>query len=287
MNQNNNSRIVSLKDLWAIFVQRVILIALVGIIVTLTSYTIARSSYKPQYASVATLYILRSNEYQNSTSGEISNELALALKVVNDCTYILKSRTVVNHVIDELDLNMSYSQLYRNISTFNPTNTRILEVMVLADDPDTAKQIVDLLCQYGQVQMEKATGFNQVNVYEYGTSSNSPSNSIKLTIHLVIGAGAAAVTYIIFVLAFLLDDRIRTEEEIERYLGLSILGEIADLDGSQKKGRYGYYRRYGLDDGFKYVSRPNPKPINKHTGKFSSRSGNADSADHNGKEKRS
>ena len=127
MNQTNNTKPLTLKDLWYIFVQRIIIIALVAIITTVCSYGIARSQYKPQYASVATLYILRSNEYQNSSSNEISDELSLALKVVADCTYILKSRTVINHVIDELDLNTNYSQLYKKISTNTPHNTRILE----------------------------------------------------------------------------------------------------------------------------------------------------------------
>jgi capsular polysaccharide biosynthesis protein len=188
MNQTNNTKPITLKDLWYIFVQRIIIIALVAIITTVCSYGIARSQYKPQYASVATLYILRSNEYQNSSSNEISDELSLALKVVADCTYILKSRTVINHVIDELDLNTNYSQLYKKISTNTPHNTRILEVMVQADSPEIAKKTVDLLCEYGQKQMQTATGFNQVNVYEYGTLPTAPYNSINKTLHLTIGA---------------------------------------------------------------------------------------------------
>lgn len=288
MNQANNTKPLTLKDLWNIFVQRIIIIALVAIITTLCSYGIARSTYKPEYASVATLYILRNNEYQNSTSGEISDELSLALKVVADCTYILKSRTVINHVIDELNLDTSYSQLYKKISTNTPHNTRILEVMVQADSPETAKKTVDLLCEYGQKQMENATGFNQVNVYEHGTLPTTPYNSINKTMHLTIGVAAAAVTYIVFVLAFLLDDRIRTEEDIERYLGLSILGEISDLDGGTKKGRYGYYRRYGLNDNFKYMYTANPpSKSSKHSGKYSSRMSGKNASEQSGKEKRS
>lgn len=288
MNQTNNTKPLTLKDLWYIFVQRIIIIALVAIITTVCSYGIARSQYKPQYASVATLYILRSNEYQNSSSNEISDELSLALKVVADCTYILKSRTVINHVIDELDLNTNYSQLYKKISTNTPHNTRILEVMVQADSPEIAKKTVDLLCEYGQKQMQTATGFNQVNVYEYGTLPTAPYNSINKTLHLTIGAAAAAATYIIFVLAFLLDDRIRTEEDIERYLGLTILGEISDLDGGAKKGRYGYYRRYGLNDNFKYMYTANSSPKSgKHSGKYSTRTSAKNTPEQNTKERKS
>ena len=41
-----------------------------------------------------------------------------------------------------------------------------------------------------------------------------------------------------------LDDRIRTEEDIERYLGLSVLGDIPNAD-DKKSHQYGYYKAYG------------------------------------------
>lgn len=48
------------------------------------------------------------------------------------------------------------------------------------------------------------------------------------------------LSYIIF----LLDDRIKTDDEnLERYLGLSVLGNIPNADG-KKSGKYGYYKTY-------------------------------------------
>jgi capsular polysaccharide biosynthesis protein len=87
-------------------------------------------------------------------------------------------------------------------------------------------------------------GYDQVNVYEFGTVPTKPSNSVSLLVYLVIGAAAAAAVYVCFVLAFLLDDRIHSDEDIQRYLGLSILGEIVNMDGGHK-GRYGYGYGYG------------------------------------------
>jgi hypothetical protein len=56
----------------------------------------------------------------------------------------------------------------------------------------------------------------------------------------------------IFLFIFLLDDRIRTEEDIERYLGLSILGDIPNIDDvkNKKKGYY-KYKGYGAYTGGK------------------------------------
>lgn len=53
-----------------------------------------------------------------------------------------------------------------------------------------------------------------------------------------------ALSYSVFLVAFLLDDCIRTDEDVERYLGLSILGDIPDAN-DVKRHQYGYYASYG------------------------------------------
>lgn len=239
MNQNSNDRIVTLRDLWNILMQRMVILIVVAALVAACGYIFAKVTYKPVYKSTATLYILRDGEHSPSTIGEANTEYTLALKVVNDCTYLLKSRSVVNQVISENGLQMTYEQLSKKITTNNPTSTRILEVTVAADDPELAKKTVDSLCAIGEAKIADAMGYDQVNVYEDGTLPKRPSNPVSLLLYLILGAAAAAVVFVGFVLAFLIDDRIRSEEDIKRYLGLSILGDIVNVN-EEHKGRYGY-----------------------------------------------
>ena len=239
MNQNSNDRIVTLRDLWNILRQRLIVLAAVAVLVATGGYLLAKLTYEPVYSSTATLYILRDADHSSSTVGEANTEYTLALKVVNDCTYLLKSRVVVNQVIDDLDLETSYEALFSNISTNNPTSTRVLEVTVKAKTPQEAKAVVDSLCVIGEEKIAEAMGYDQVNVYEKGTLAKRPSNPVSMLLYLILGLAAAAMVYVCFVLAFLIDDRIRTEEDIQRYLGLSILGDIVNVN-EEHKGRYGY-----------------------------------------------
>jgi capsular polysaccharide biosynthesis protein len=250
MNTNRNERIVTLRDLWQILVKRLVIMLLVGVVVAGGSYLFAVASYKPTYKSTATLYILRDEDLGNSTVSEVNSEYSLALKAVKDCSYLLRSRSVLEQVIDELDLQFSYETLSSGMSTYNPSNTRVLELTVLAKDPQLAKQIVDKICVIGEQRITNVMGYDQLNVYEFGTVSQKPYNSVNPVMSLLMGAAAAAVVYVVFVLAYLMDDRIRTDEDIQRYLGLSILGEIANLD-EEHKGRYGYGYGYGNKSGGK------------------------------------
>lgn len=233
MNETNGGRTITLKDLWDLLVQRIVVIALAAVIAAAGLFVVDRVNYEPRYSSTATLYILRQGS-ENISSGEAANELNLALRLVYDCNYFLKSRTVLDTVIADLDLDMSYGELYSRVSTANPSNTRVLEVTVQGDTPEQAKAIVDRICDIGPGKIEEAMGFGQVNLYEYGTLPGGPSNRPGSLKYGAAGLAAAVVVYAVFLLQFILDDRLRTNEDIERALGLSILGEIPHTGGGQK-----------------------------------------------------
>lgn len=225
MNEQNNLRAITLKDLWDLLVRRGAAIALAAVIAAGGLLATDLMAYRPQYASTATMYILRHGSADIS-SGEAASELNLALRLVYDCDYFLRSRTVLEDVIRELDLDMTYDQLYARISTANPSNTRVLEITVRGDTPEQAKAIVDRICDIGPGKIEAALGYGQLKRYEYGTLPVSPSNTPNVLKYAAVAIGAAAAAYVVFLLIFLLDDRIRTDEDIEKLLGLPVLAQI-------------------------------------------------------------
>lgn len=240
MNEMNSTRQITLTDLWELLLRRIVVIVLVAAIVTGGVFVLDKLTFDPEYSSTATLYIMRQTGEGNTSSGEAASELTLAQRLVYDCNYFLKSRTVLGTVIEELELDMSYAELYSRISSVNPTNTRVLEITVKGDSPEQAKAIVDLICDIGPVKVEEAMGFSHVNLYEYGTLPTTPSNSANILKYPIVAVAAAVVVYAVYLLMFILDDRIRTDEDVEKLLGLSILAEIPTRGGSGKK-QYGYY----------------------------------------------
>lgn len=258
MENKNNVKVITFRDLWDIFVSRLWVLAVAAVVAVAILFTVSTLTFVPQYESVATLYILKQNEDADSSTGS-SEDFSLALKVVNDCNYLLKGHSVLDEVIKEQELKYSYKQLYDRVTVTNPTDTRILEVRVEADSPELAKQIVDSICVIGTEKIEQAMGFQQVNLYEYGILKTEPCNGLGLTAYLLAAIAAAALTYVVFLLIFIFDDRIRTNEEIENAFGLSILGEIPNVGANGKKGKYSrYYRGYGNKYGYGYGYGHNP-----------------------------
>ena len=238
MDKNINMRAITLKELWELFVRKLLVVVLVAVLVGGGALAYNIVTYTPEYESTATLYILRQNE--STTTGDAADDFSLALKVVNDCTYLLKSHAVLDEVISTLDLNMNYKELYSRVSTRNPENTRVLEVTVSADKPELAQTIVDTLCTIGQEKIDAVMGFEQINLFELGTLNAKPSNGYNIINCVLYAVAAAVLTYSAYMIYFLLDDRIHAEDDLEKMLGLSILGDIPDANAKHKEG-YGYY----------------------------------------------
>jgi capsular polysaccharide biosynthesis protein len=242
MNETNNQQIITFRDIWELFVQRLVIVLLITALSVAIFFVYDKATYVPMYQSTATLYIAGDDSFEGNTSADAYNTYSLALKVVNDCDYLLSSRSVVDQVIGEMNLRTAYSVLQSRISTDNPSNTRILEVTVEAESPELAKQIVDRLCEIGEEKINEVMGANYVGLYEYGTLASVACNSTPKSTYIIVAAVTAVITFGLCLLVFLLDDRIRTTENLEQVLGLTVLGDIPDSNALGQKGRYGYYR---------------------------------------------
>lgn len=245
MNETQTQQVITLGDIWELFLQRLVIILLVTAVAVGGFYIYDKVTYRPLYQSTATLYISGDDSFEGNSSADAYNTYTLAMKVVNDCDYLLSSRSVVDQLIQGMNLPVDYTVLQSRISTDNPVNTRILEVTVEAEKPKLAKRIVDQLCEIGEEKINEVMGANYVQLYEYGTLNSIPCNQTPKSTYIIIGAATAIITFGLCLLLFLLDDRIRSTEHLEQLVGLSVLGDIPDANAINQKGRYGYYRGKG------------------------------------------
>ena len=246
MNNNENAieYNIDLKELFNLFVKRLPVLILVAAVAVGVFFAYDTFTYVPEYESTAVLYVLK----QKTDGSEASaSEFTMAINVTTDCTILLKSHSVLDSVISELGLNTTYSKLYKSVTTSNPTNSRVLNVAVRSDSPENAKRIVDKLCEIGVEQIEAAMGFKQVNFYERGTLTTSPCNRTSVMVYIAIGLAAAVAVYLIFAAKLIFDDRIDSDEDIEKYLEVAVIGIIPDANATsgKKYGRYGKYGKYG------------------------------------------
>ena len=114
------------------------------------------------------------------------------------------------------------------INRQNGTTTTLsdLQVTVTDTDPKRAKEIVDAIADVSAKQITSVMQIEGVNVIEYGRVANAPS-SPNVKKNTMLGAIAGIVIAIaVLVVNFILDDRIKTSDDVEKYLGITNLSLI-------------------------------------------------------------
>ena len=124
--------------------------------------------------------------------------------------------------------------LFRSVST--PTDTRILTIAVSDTDPMLAKKIADAVREASKTQIQSVMGIETVNTVE---ESNLPENPVSPNTKMNVLMGfvlGLILSIAVVIIRFMLDDTIKVQEDVEKYLGLSVLGMIPELEtGDQKK----------------------------------------------------
>ena len=176
---------------------------------------------KSSYQADASIYI-------TSTDSMISfSDLQLSAALTDDYANIIKSRTVLNRVIDELDLNLNYRQLGALISVDNPDSTHIVDIKVTCDDPELSRNITNALMNISVDQIYQVIGSGEPTVIDYAMAEAVQDVTPSLKKYLMIGAllGALIVCAIV-VLRMLTDTTLKTVDDIDRYLHLPVLAAV-------------------------------------------------------------
>ena len=236
MNNNSNEEIeIDLKEVLMALVQHIWLIVLavaLGLGLAL-GYTIL--FVKPTYRSTSILYVISS-----STSITSLADIQVSSSLTKDYMVVITSRPVLEKVIDNLQLDMSYEGLKSQVSVVNPDNTRFLEITVNSGDAYLAKQIVDEIADVSADRMEEVMETDKPNVMDYGQVASSPSAPNIKKNALIGGLLGFVLACGIVVIMYLMDDSIKTPEDVEKYLGINTLGIIPLSEGVSKRKTRGH-----------------------------------------------
>ena len=231
----NDELEVDLKELFFVFWGKLWIILLSGIVLGIAAYFYTSVMITPQYASDGTVYILtRSNSNQQVTTGDLN----MSAQLTSDFEELIISHTVLDEVIEQIDYEgLTFGSLKNKITVTNRTDTRILQITVTDPDPLMAKAIVDKVIEISSEKIKSIMDIEAVNLVDEGTLNStpvSPSYKKNVLIGVLIGI---VITSAIVIVMYLLDDKIHTGEDIEKYLGLSVLGVIPEVSNEKKKMR--------------------------------------------------
>ena len=155
------------------------------------------------------------------------SDLQLSAALTDDYANIIKSRTVLNRVIDDLDLDLDYKQLGQLITVNNPDSTHIVDIKVTCDDPELSRNITNSLMNISVDQIYQIIGSGEPTVIDYAVAEAVQDVTPGLKKYLVLGGMLGAVVVCgIVVLLMLMDTTLKTVDDIDRYLHLPVLAAV-------------------------------------------------------------
>lgn len=246
MNQENREREIEL-DLMQLFkaiLGKVKYIILVAVIFGICGFAGSKMLLDPVYEAGTKMIVIAQNNPEDVSNDRLNS----AKSLVDTYAIIVRSRSVLNQIKEELNLQMSYEQLASCISVKSVNETEVMQVVVRHSDLNLAFAVTQKIEQLAPAAIDMVYGVGSVKITEpsyskpYPVSPNNKSNAI-----LAAFVGFALSCGVVVVL-FLMDNTYKTDVDIQDDLNMPVLGVIPKVECCGKYSRYGY--RYGYGYGY-------------------------------------
>ena len=193
------------------------------IIGAVTAYCISRFVMVPQYESTSQFYVLSKSMSITSLA-----DIQTGTSLTNDYMVIVEGRPVLEQVIENLGLDETYSSLKKKVTLNNPSNSRILEITVRDANPSMAKKIADEIARVSVAFIQQKMDQDAPNIIQKGNTAVGGILGMFLAIAVIV-------------VAYLFNDTIMNADDVQRKLGLNVLGtlplEEAEYDGEKERKR--------------------------------------------------
>ena len=189
----------------------------------------------PTYKSTAMIYIV------SGSSDSLINlsELQISSNLTSDYIVLIKSRPVVEEVIENLQLDLEYEEMVEKMGVATKDDTRIIDISITDTDPTMSEKIANEFAKVAQKQIPVTMRTSEPTIVEEAVEGAKIGPSLLK--NTIIGAllGFVLCAGIVIVL-YIMDDSIKSTEDIERYLQLNTLAAIPEeggTDNSEKKSK--------------------------------------------------
>lgn len=223
--RNDNEEMeIDLLELLMVMKKHLSAILLAGIVGLVIMFAYTSFLVTPLYSASSMMYVMPDNS--NSMNSSTLSDMQVGQQLTSDYSSMIKSRSFMEDVIKKLNLTIDYQQLLGKVEVTNPTSSRILQVTVNDPNPQTAADIANEMASVAETKLKEITGMQAIKIYEEAAVPDRPSSpSLKKNCALGLLAGLVLAMAVITIL-YLLDDTIKTEDDIEKYLGMTTLAVL-------------------------------------------------------------
>ncbi len=192
----------------------------------------------PMYRATSIIYVLSTDSIINVSSLQLGSQLA------NDYKKVFEMWEVHEEVLSNLNLDYSYSRMKSMLEVTNTSGTRMLDISVTSASPAEAATIANEYAKVASEYIHETMAVDKPSIMSVALEPANPISPNKvrnIAVGFAIGAILAAA---IVVFRYVMDDKLKTAEDIRNFTGLVTLavvpiedGQNADIKAKQKKDK--------------------------------------------------
>ena len=224
--KNREEAVISLHRMFYILWKNSVFIFVIAAICASMGFAAAAFLISPVYSASADL-IVNNKQTEASRTGDVTfSDLSASSTLVGTYSVILKSHTILEQLMTDLDLDYTYEELAGMVSVSTIDSTQVMRITVRCGDADTALRIVSGLAKIApRVITDKVEVGSVRTVDDPWTSGRIVFPDKKR--YAVVGFMTGFLSmFLLYLFRALSNNTYKTEADVAKDLGLPILGVI-------------------------------------------------------------
>lgn len=215
---------IDLVDLAGFLLSRLPMLILSVLVGALSAGLITWLFIPNKYTATSQLYMV------SASSDSVVNlaDLNIGTTLSSDYVELMRTRPIIEDVIDSLDLEYTYEELIKMLDLSVISNTRIVKISATTLDPEESMKIANCMATISKRELPKVMDAPTPSIAELAVlptkrSSPSLSRNVLLGAALLLG-----IVLLILTAIYTMDDTIKSSEDLEKAFGVMPLSVIPE-----------------------------------------------------------
>lgn len=227
---------IDLLELFQYFRSQILILIIALLVGGVAAGAITHFLITPKYQATSKLYVVSAS---NNKIVDL-NDLNIGTSLSEDYTELIKIRPILEDVIKDCNLDYEYEELLEMLTIAPVGETRILAITVESTSAKEAMTIANSVAATAVTYLPKLMETTAPNIAEKAVLPEGPC-SPNLVKNITIGAiGMLVLVMAVLTVLFLMDDTMRSAEEVEKAFGVMPLtvipeGDIAEISDKREK----------------------------------------------------
>jgi len=240
INENRDGLEIDLQKLLLAYLNKWWLIAVCTVVTAAMALFITQSFITPLYKADVRIYVNngRSDQYVEYIT---SSNLATAQRLVSTYINIIESDTVLEKVAEASGMDVTPGEIRNMMSASQVDGTELFDVVITHEDPELAAQLANAIAEVAPAEIGEIVEGSSTKIIDYAKVPMKPS-SPNIPRNAVLGALMGCVAALVYLtLRFLLDVRIKDEEDLNMLFDVPVLAQIPAFvpEGGKRYSGYG------------------------------------------------